>query len=175
MAQETSNASVKIGNRIPNFFANDEDGQLWSLHEHLDKGPVVLYFYPAAMTGGCTKQACSYRDALSHFEKLDVTVVGISGDPVKNLKWFSEAHGLNFKLLSDVNAHIARLFGLEMKPGGSVSQTINDKDVVLKRPFTFSRWTFVLDSKGEIVYLKKGVNPAEDSEDILNFLKNRKI
>ena len=166
MAQEITSQSLKVGDHIPDFFANDQDGQLWSLSEHLQRGPVILYFYPAAMTGGCTLQACHYRDALSHFEKLDVTVAGISGDPVQNLKWFSEAYGLNFKLLSDVNAHIARLFGLEIKTGGSVPQTVAGKDVILNRPFTFSRWTFVLNQKGEIVYLKKGVNPAEDSEDV---------
>lgn len=106
---------------------------------------------------------------------MGVTVVGISGDPVQNLKWFSHIHGIHFRLLSDVNAHIANLFGLEIKPGGSVVQTIEGKEVILERSFTFSRWTFILNQKHEIIYFKKGVNPADDSEDVLNFLRGEQL
>jgi peroxiredoxin Q/BCP len=67
----------------------------------MGKKVVVVYFYPAAMTGGCTKQACSFRDDKAVLEALDAIVIGISGDEVQSLQYFKEAHSLNFPLLSD--------------------------------------------------------------------------
>ena len=65
MTTSTVHADLKVGDSIVNFAANDDKGDLWTLQDHLGKKNVIVYFYPAAMTGGCTKQACSYRDAVT--------------------------------------------------------------------------------------------------------------
>ncbi|RIK59256.1 peroxiredoxin, partial [candidate division KSB1 bacterium] len=85
---------LQVGDAAPGFVANDQDGNLWKSTDYVGKGYLVVYFYPAAMTGGCTKQACSYRDQKKGLDDLHATIVGISGDPVRNLKYFQEAHQL---------------------------------------------------------------------------------
>ena len=92
---------LKIGDKAPIFEAFDEDGKSWKSADYVRKKIMVVYFYPAAMTGGCTKQACSFRDDKSNLEELDVEVIGISGDDPANLKIFRKAHDLNFTLLAD--------------------------------------------------------------------------
>ena len=82
--------TIEIGDPAPSFMANDQNGELWNSADYYGKGFVVVYFYPAALTGGCTKQACSYRDFESTLNELDVEVVGVSGDAVKNLKVFEK-------------------------------------------------------------------------------------
>ena len=89
--------TLQVGDTAPGFAANDQDGGLWKLEDHLGKGYLVVYFYPAAMTGGCTKQACGYRDQKGGFDNMHVEIVGVSGDPVKNLKYFQEAQQLNWR------------------------------------------------------------------------------
>ena len=112
---------LAVGDKAPAFNANTHAGDLWQTEEHVGHGKyVVVYFYPAAMTGGCTKQACSYRDQAADLSGLDVEVIGISADPVNNLKVFRDAHNLNFTLLSDVNGCIARQFGVPISKGGII-------------------------------------------------------
>jgi len=163
--------ALQVGDKAPAFVANDQDGNLWKLDDHLDKGYVVVYFYPAAMTGGCTKQACSYRDQKSGFDDLHVEIVGISGDPVRNLKFFQEAQQLNFTLLSDVSGEIAAKYGVPIGEGGVVVRTINGEEQKLARTITTARWTFVIDPTGKIVYKDAEVNAAEDSQKVIDFVR----
>jgi peroxiredoxin Q/BCP len=163
--------SLQAGDNAPGFVANDQDGNLWKFEDHLGKGYLVVYFYPAAMTGGCTKQACSYRDQKSGLDNMQVEVVGISGDPVKNLKYFQEAQQLNFTLLSDVSGEIATKFGVPMGKGGSITRTINGEEKTLARMVTPSRWTFVIDPQGKVVYKDAEVNAAEDSQKVIDFVR----
>ena len=163
---------LKVGDKAPLFNANDHLGGLWQANKVLKSGKIlVVYFYPAAMTGGCTKQACAYRDASAPLKQEGIHVVGISGDPVKNLKYFRDAHGLNFPLLSDVNGYIARRFGVPIRDGGSIKRTVQGKEVTLERPFTFARWTFIVDASGKVIYKNTGVKAAEDTQTVIDFLK----
>jgi thioredoxin-dependent peroxiredoxin len=162
---------LKVGDQAPSFTAKDADGNLWKSEDHVGKRNLVVYFYPAAMTGGCTKQACSYRDRLSSFKQSDAEIVAISGDETDSLKVFRQAHGLNFTLLSDPKGEVARMFGVPVKEGGTITQSVDGKDVELKRGVTAARWTYVIDKSGRIVYANSEVDAANDSEAVLAVLK----
>lgn len=163
---------VSVGDKAPAFKAVDQDGKPWSLKEHLDGKYLVLYFYPAAMTGGCTKQACSYRDHISNTEDPSFTVAGISGDTPENLKYFQTAEGLNFTLLSDPDGAVAKAFGVTVREGEkSITRSVDGKEVELKRAVTTSRWTFIIDPAGRVVYRNDKVKAVEDLTEVLKFLK----
>jgi peroxiredoxin Q/BCP len=175
LGTEEQPPAIAVGDKAPQFNANTHAGDLWQAEEHVGRGKyVVVYFYPAAMTGGCTKQACSYRDHAANLDGLDVEVIGISADPVNNLKLFRQAHNLNFTLLSDVNGCIARRFGVPISKGGTFKTTVDDKEVVLKRPYTFARWTFILDKDGKVLYKDTNVDAPNDSQKAIEFLRNLK-
>ncbi|HPE76626.1 MAG TPA: peroxiredoxin, partial [Draconibacterium sp.] len=103
---------ISVGDKAPVFNATADDGSTWNLNDYKGKKYIVVYFYPAAMTGGCTKQACAYRDAQPAIESANAVVVGISGDNVEGLKIFKQAENLNFALLSDESGEIAGKFGV---------------------------------------------------------------
>lgn len=104
-------AHPKIGNLAPNFKLQDQDGNTVELKQFKGKNPVVLFFYPKAMTPGCTVQACGIRDTKAELEKRGVVVFGISPDPVARLPKFIEKQGLNFSLLSDEDHAVADKYG----------------------------------------------------------------
>lgn len=163
----------KVGDKVESFVAKDENGKKWKAKKVLGKKNVVIYFYPAAMTGGCTKQACAYRDDVSNLEKLDAVVVGVSADEPEGLKLFKEAHQLNFTLLSDEGGLIAKQFGVPVKEGEKkIKKLINGIEFTLNRTATTARWTFVVGKDGKILYLSDKVNAAEDSKAVIAALQN---
>ena len=168
--QSEKQVDLKVGDPAPSFQANDQDGNLWRSKDHL-QGYLVVYFYPAAMTGGCTKQACGFRDGKPALDDYDVEVVGISGDAVKNLKIFKKAHDLNFTLLSDVSGDISTKFGVPTREGKSIKKEIAGEEVTLSRAITTARWTFIIDDVGKIAYKNTEVTAAEDSKSVLEFLR----
>jgi thioredoxin-dependent peroxiredoxin len=155
--------AIDVGEKAPAFEAKDDQGKTWKSSDHIGKGVLVVYFYPAALTGGCTKQACGFRDDMKSLTEKGVEVVGVSGDAVPNLKFFKDAHELNFTLLSDENGEIAKAFGVPLKAGGVVHSKFGD----LKRGVTASRWTFVIDKDGKIASKNTKVKPANDAKDVL--------
>lgn len=164
--------ALSIGDRVPNVNANDHNGDLWRMEDHTGQGKyLVVYFYPAAMTGGCTKQACAYRDDSSTLKELGIQVVGVSADAVKNLLAFHQAENLNFPLLSDVNGMMAKLFGVPMKKGGSIKRNVQGKETTLARSYTTARWTFIIDKQGRLVHKDQQVNAAKDSEAAIQFIR----
>lgn len=163
---------LEVGDKIPNFEAVADDGETWKSGNIVGKKNLVVYFYPAAMTGGCTKQACAYRDAQEDLSSVDAEVVGISGDEVENLELFKRANNLNFTLLSDPDGEIARLFGVPVRDGGSIEREVDGELHTLTRGLTTSRWTFIIDKQGKVVYKSTEVNAAEDSKAVLEALKN---
>ena len=171
-AIQASDPELNIGDEVPVFNANTQNGELWSSANFKNKKYVVVYFYPAALTSGCTKQACSYRDNKPSLDDIDVEVVGISGDPVNNLKIFGDMYRLNFILLSDVNGDIARIFGVPVGEGGSITREVNGEERKLERSRTIKRWTFVIDKAGKIVYKDTDVSAQEDSDKVIDFLKS---
>lgn len=173
IAQDTR---LNIGDKAPMFSAQSDDGTKWNSEDFYYKDYVIVYFYPAAMTGGCTKQACSFRDNHDKLEKLNATVVGISGDEVENLKYFKMAHQLNFPLLSDPEGRIAKKFGVPLRNGGQIERDIEGQHVTLNRGVTAQRWTFVVDKSGTIIYKDTNVTPEEDSNNVMTAIeKHRKI
>lgn len=171
MAQNAN--ELKIGEKVPEFSGIDDTGANWK-SSTVKSDFLVVYFYPAAMTGGCTAQACAYRDDKATFDKLGATIIGISGDEVKNLKQFKEAEQLNFPLISDSKGDISKTFGVPTKEGGSITREIAGENYLFSRGITASRWTFVLDKNRKIIYKNSEVNAAEDSKKVLEVIKNYK-
>jgi peroxiredoxin Q/BCP len=104
---------VKQGDKAPDFELQDQTGTTLQLSEMLRKGPVVLFFYPAAMTYGCTKESCHFRDLAAEFEKAGAQPVGISKDTVEKQKQFDEKNSLGYPLLSDPDRKVATAFGVK--------------------------------------------------------------
>ncbi|NPA37121.1 MAG: peroxiredoxin [Chlorobi bacterium] len=164
-------AGLKIGDDMPSFKATDDYGDTWDSDKAKGREILVIYFYPAAMTEGCTKQASSYRDDMDYLEGYDVEVVGISGDYPEGLRIFRKANNLNYTLLSDPEGKVAKLFGVPVKKGGETEHEINGKKVKLKRGVTLERQTFIVDKNGKIIYINRDVKPAEDSQEVLKVIE----
>jgi peroxiredoxin Q/BCP len=167
-AEEDKTGSLKVGDPAPAFTATDDQGKTWKSSDHVGKHILVVYFYPADMTGGCTKQACGFRDDTKKLADKGIEVVGISGDSVKNHQFFKDFYKLTFTLLADEDGSVAKKFGVPVNKGG-VFKTKDQagKEVELKRGVTASRWTFVIGKDGKIAYKDDKVNAAEDSKRIL--------
>ncbi len=162
---------LSVGDKVPEFKALADNGSTWDISKVLGNKYIVVYFYPAAMTGGCTTQACSYRDHIDDLRSADIEVVGISGDKVENLRLFKLADNLNFTLLSDENGDIARAFGVPVSKGATITRTVEGTEHQLVRGVTAKRWTFIIGKDGKIIYRNESVNPEKDSEEVLAFIK----
>jgi peroxiredoxin Q/BCP len=92
---------LKAGDKAPDFTLPDQDGNAFSLHTLLGDGPVVLYFYPADFTPGCTKEACSIRDMHDEIAAAGMRVVGVSPQDANSHAQFRDKHGLPFTLVAD--------------------------------------------------------------------------
>jgi peroxiredoxin Q/BCP len=103
---------MQKGDTVTDFELADQTGTPRRLSEFLTNGPVVLFFYPAAMTPGCTKESCHFRDLAAEFEAVGAQRVGISGDPVDKQRKFSDKYGFDYPLLSDADGTVAKQFGV---------------------------------------------------------------
>jgi thioredoxin-dependent peroxiredoxin len=110
---------MQIGEEIPDFELPDQDGTPRRLSALVADGPVVLFFYPAAMTAGCTKEACHFRDLAAEYRAAGVQRVGISMDGVAKQQQFAEKHAFDYPLLSDERGEVAELFGVRRGVFGS--------------------------------------------------------
>jgi len=104
---------VTKGDRVADFELPDQTGTVRSLTKLLADGPVVLFFYPAAMTPGCTKEACHFRDLAAEFSAVGAARVGISADPVDKQALFADQQKFDYPLLSDTEGVVARQFGVK--------------------------------------------------------------
>lgn len=121
---------MKPGDLVSDFELLDDKGTPRTLSGFLAEGPVVLYFYPGAMTKGCTAESCHFRDLASEFAKVGGVRVGISPDAVDKQREFSATHAFDFPLLSDPDGTVARQFGVRRRFG----------------PLLTRRHTFVIDT-----------------------------
>ena len=121
---------MKAGEIAPDFELPDETGKTRALSEFLETGPVVLFFYPAAMTKGCTAESCHFRDLAAEFTAAGAHRVGISPDAVDKQAEFAEKHSFDFPLLSDADGAVATKFGVRRSFG----------------PLLTRRQTFVIDT-----------------------------
>lgn len=159
---------LKRGDAAPKFESTDDQGKPWKSEDFVGKKILVVYFYPADLTGGCTKQACGFRDDLKKLAGKDVEVVGVSGDSVQNHQIFKADRKLNFTLLADEEGAVAKKFGVPVGKGGVAKvKDTEGKQLELKRGVTIQRWTFVIDKDGKIAHKDTKVNAAEDSKKIL--------
>ncbi len=119
----TTNANpVELGAMAPGVKAVNQEGKSVDLAEAYKKGPVVVYFYPKADTPGCTKQACSLRDAYARLTDLGVTVFGVSHDDVAAQKEFHKKYMLPFDLLADEKKEVSKAFGVPSNQLGMASR-----------------------------------------------------
>ena len=108
---------MKVGELAPDFELPDDTGKTRALGEFLDTGPVVLFFYPAAMTKGCTAESCHFRDLAAEFTEVGAHRIGISPDAVDKQAEFSGKHGFDYPLLSDADGAVATKFGVRRSFG----------------------------------------------------------
>jgi len=161
-----------VGDKAPAFESVDDQGKPWKSGDHVGKKIVVVYFYPADLTGGCTKQACGFRDDAKKLADMGVEVIGVSGDSVENHKLFKKVHNLNFTLLADETGSVAKKFGVKVGKGGTFPYKADNGTVTnLIRGVTISRWTFVIDRNGTIVLRDTNTNAAKDSQRVLDEVK----
>ena len=108
---------MQAGDQIPDFELPDQTGAPRRLSTLLADGPVVLFFYPAAMTAGCTKEACHFRDLAAEFAEVGAQRVGISMDAVDKQKQFADKHSFDYPLLADTDGAVAKIFGVKRALG----------------------------------------------------------
>ena len=153
----TTNANpVELGAEAPDVTATNQDGQTIKLGDAYKKGPVVVYFYPKADTPGCTKQACSLRDAFAALTDKGVTVFGVSHDSVDQQKEFHTKYKLPFDLLADKKKEIGKAFGVPSNQLGMAS-----------------RQAFLV-SGGKIVWRDLKASTDKQAEDVLAALASLK-
>ncbi len=151
--------SLKIGDKAPDFSANDSDGKKIELKSFRGK-KIVLYFYPKDDTSGCTKEACDFRDNLSGLKKLNAEVLGVSNDDEESHKKFAAKFNLPFRLLADVDKKISKDYGV-----------YELKNFAGKSYYGIVRSTFLIDENGKIQKTFYKVNPEEHIGEIMQELK----
>ena len=128
---------MKLDDRVPDFALPDQHGQLRSLAELTATGPLVIFFYPLAGSGGCTKEACRFRDLQAEFAAAGASIVGISTDAEPKQLAFATQNSLSYPLLSDRKGEVADLFGVRRRLLAKSLPTkratfVVDKDLILR-------------------------------------------
>ncbi len=153
-------AHPKIGNMAPAFTLRDQDDNKVSLKDFRGEKNVVLYFYPKAMTPGCTVQACGIRDSKKELAKLDTVVLGASIDAVPRLGKFIEKEKLNFTLLSDEDHQVAEKYGVWAL-----------KKNYGKEYMGLVRTTFIIGKDGRLKHIMDKVKTKSHHDDVLATIK----
>ncbi|VEB23151.1 thioredoxin-dependent thiol peroxidase [Avibacterium volantium] len=153
--------TLKAGDFVPHFALLDQNEQLVSLTDFKGK-KVLVYFYPKALTPGCTTQACGLRDSKAELEKLNIVILGISPDSPKKLANFAEKKALNFTLLSDEDHQVAEQFGVwgEKKFMGKTYDGIH-------------RISFLIDEQGKIEKVFDKFKTGEHHQVVLDYLTQK--
>ncbi len=138
---------LAVGTDAPAFTAKDTNGNTVSLSDFAGK-TVVLYFYPKDDTPGCTKQACSFRDAQSQYQGKDIVILGVSADDEVSHQAFTQKYNLNFPLLADSDKSLIKAFDVD---GGGYAKRV----------------TYVIDPSGKITHVDSAVNTTTHASDIL--------
>jgi peroxiredoxin Q/BCP len=172
--EKTKGGQVNVGDPAPAFESTDDQGNPWKSTDHVGKKILVVYFYPADLTGGCTMQACGYRDDMKKLADKGVEVVGVSGDSVENHQKFKKVKELNFTLLADEDGAVAKKFGVPVGPGGDAKvKDADGNEIVLKQGVRAQRWTFVIGKDGKVIYKNPKVAAAKDSKQILEVIEKQ--
>jgi thioredoxin-dependent peroxiredoxin len=151
---------MKRGDRVDEFELPDQTGTVRTLTSLLAGGPIVLFFYPAAMTPGCTKEACHFRDLAGEFAALGASRVGISTDAVDKQAKFAEQQKFDYPLLSDSDGAVATQFGVKRGLLGKLSPV--------------KRTTFVIDVDGTVLdVISSELNFTSHADKALEVLRHR--
>ncbi|BDA70805.1 Alkyl hydroperoxide reductase/ Thiol specific antioxidant/ Mal allergen [Calothrix sp. PCC 7716] len=142
--------ALAVGTNAPAFTAKDTNGNTVSLSDFKGK-TVVLYFYPKDDTPGCTKQACSFRDAQPDYQNKDVVVLGVSADNESSHQAFTQKYNLNFPLLADTDHSLISAYDVD---GGGYAKRV----------------TYVIDGNGKITHVDASVNTSTHASDVLQAL-----
>ena len=145
--------NLEVGSQAPDFEAETYGAEKLRLSDFYSKGTVALYFYPRDNTSGCTKEACSLRDAEEELLSLGVQVLGVSTDGVKSHENFRNKFSLNFPLLSDKGREIVDLYGVRSKFDSA------------------RRVTFLIEKGGRIAHIWKKVKTSAHAEEITEKVK----
>lgn len=145
----TNTMKVVEGSKVPAFELKNQYGELFTLDSVIGKKNLVIYFYPKDDTPGCTKEACSFRDQFAVFADADAMIIGISAQSVESHLAFAEKHRLNYLLLSDTDNKVRNLFGVPSNLFGLIP----------------GRVTYIVDKKGEVVYIFNSQMNAEKHVD----------
>ncbi len=160
-------STMKVGDKAPVVESVDEAGKPWKSSDVVGKKILVLYFYPADFTGGCTKQACGFRDDIETLSSKGVQVVGVSGDSVATHKMFKSHHKLNFPLLADEKGEVAKAFGITAGKGGKANGVDESgAKVEVLRGVTIPRITVVVDKAGNIAAIDTVSDAGGDAKRI---------
>ena len=151
--------TLQKGDAAPAFSLSDQEGNTVSLADFAGKSRVVLYFYPKAMTPGCTVQAQGLRDSSEGLAARDAVALGVSPDPVKRLKKFEEKEELNFALLADEDHSVAEAYGVW-----------GLKKFMGREYMGVMRVTFVIDKDGSIAHVMDKVKTKTHHDDVLEVL-----
>ena len=141
---------LAVGTDAPAFTAKDTKGNTVSLSDLRGK-TVVLYFYPKDDTPGCTKQACSFRDAQAQYQGKDIVILGVSADDEVSHQAFTQKYNLNFPLLADSDKSLIKAFDVD---GGGYAKRV----------------TYVIDPSGKITHVDSSVNTTTHASDVLAVL-----
>ena len=147
------------GDKCPDFSLKNQDDKIVSLGDFKGK-KLLIYFYPKAMTSGCTTQSCSLRDIENELEELNVYIVGISPDSVERQKKFDEKNSLGFDLLSDEDHKVADAFAVW-----------GEKSMYGKKYFGIIRSVFLIDEEGQVLEARYKISPKKTVPTLLKVLK----
>ncbi len=162
VAATVKSVALEVGQTAPDFTLEDQNGKKVSLKDFRGQN-VVVYFYPKAMTPGCTVQACGLRDSQSKLKAANVVVLGISTDPVKKLKQFEDKDKLNFSLLSDLDHNVCEAYG-----------SWGLKKFMGREYMGIMRQSFLINGAGKIIHVIHKVDTKTHHDDVLKLFKNQK-
>jgi peroxiredoxin Q/BCP len=148
-----------VGETAPDFDLPASTGKNIKLADYKGK-TVVVYFYPKADTPGCTKEACGFRDSADEYKKAGISVVGISPDPIEDVKAFADKYQLNFPLLADADHKICEAYGVWQ-----------EKSMAGRNFMGAARVTFVVGPDGKITHVFEKVNVMGHEKEVLDAIQ----
>lgn len=150
LAASSLSAALEVGDKAPDFTLQASDGNTYSLSQFVGQRPVVLAFFPAAFTGGCTIQCKAIRDSSDEIKSFDVAYFMASVDTVEKNTEFAKEYELDFPVLADPEKTMTQAYG-----------------VLGERGFA-NRWTYYIDVNGVVVQIDKQTNPSTAGRDLAN-------